>query len=295
MNYEWLYGTNTYQLSNGQPFDVVSIKGIDIAKVEPITERGPLQDGETDKDMRLAPRVVQLVLQANTSVDFPHEVNRALFNRIFTPASQLGRLQITYDNGNVYQIYARPLGDAGVGRSLAEDLHMIAGLAFECPDPLWFNPNGYTIGFGISGGGGIFAVPTPVPTPLGSANLNQTITIDYIGTYKEFPVITVIGPVTNLIITNLVTNKKIDFTGFTIPAAHYYTIDLRYGRKFIYKDGVTSDIRTGETTTDSNLSTWALESDPTAPDGENPIKVQGSTITSATQINLAYYDRFSGI
>lgn len=295
MNYEWVYGTNTYPLNDSNPFQVVSIDGIDLAKVEPITERGPLQDGVTDKDMRLSPRVIQLVLQANTTASNTHESNRELFNRIFTPSAILGKLQLTYDNGNVYQINARPLGDAGLGRNAQNELQLKAGLAFECPDPLWFNPNGYTIGFGISGGGGIFAVPTPVPTPLGSANLNQTVTINYIGTYKEFPMITVTGPITNLIITNLATNKKIDFTGTTIAAAHYYTIDLRYGRKFIYKDGVTTDIRTGETTTDSNLSTWALEADPIAPAGENAIRVQGSTITSATQINLAYLDRFAGI
>lgn len=296
MNYEWIYGTYTYQLNDSNPFEVVSIDGIDLAKVEPITERGPLQDGVTDKDMRLASRVVQLVLQANTTASNTHEMNRALLNRIFTPSAVLGKLQLTYDNGNVYQINARPLGDAGVGRSAESELQLKAGIAFECPDPLWYNPVGYAYSFGIAGGGGSgFAVPTPVPTPIGLSTLNQTLNIPYPGTYKDFPVITVYGPITDLKITHQQTGKVIDFTGTTIASAHYYTIDLRYGRKFVYKDGITTDIRTGETTTASQLSTWAIEANPVVPDGVNGVTVTGTSITSVTQIYVQGFERYSGI
>lgn len=296
MEYDWYYGTNVYRLSDSLPFDVVAIDGIDLAPVTPITEQGPLQDGDSDIDIRLQARTIQMVLQAvNRAAPYDNESNRELFNKIFSPSRQLGKLRLTYDNGKQYEIIARCLGNAGIKRGLAEDMLLRAGVVLRCPSPLWYNPSGYTVGFGIAGGGGIFAVPTPVPTPMGASILNQTILISYLGTFKAYPIITVIGPITDLVIRNLATTYKIDFTGFTIPAAHYYTIDLRYGRKFIYKDGVTTDIRTGETTSDSQLATWAIEADPIAPNGANSIQVTGTTITSATQIYVNYFDYFAGI
>lgn len=296
MNYEWIYGTNTYNICDSAPFQVKSIDGIDSAKVEQITERGPLQDGETDKDMRLTPRIIQLVLQAPTTVTYSHEYNRDLLNYIFTPSAVLGKLQLTYNNGRVFQIAARPLGDSGAGRSLEREFMLTAGIALACPDPLFYNPVGYGYSFGIAGGGGSgFAVPTPIPTPIGLSTLNQTLNIPYPGTYKDFPLITVYGPITDLKITHQQTGKIIDFLGTTIPSGSYYTIDLRYGRKFVYKNGDTSDIRTGETTTASKLSTFAIEANPVVPDGVNGITVTGTSITSLTQVYIQGFERYSGI
>lgn len=296
MQYQWIYGTHTYELSDSAPFDVVKIDGIDLAAVDPITEQGPLQDGDTDIDMRLNPRVVQMLLQAVTrNAPYDHESNRALFNKIFAPSRVLGTLQITYDNGRQYAITARCLGNAGIARGLEEDRLMRAGVAFRCPDPLWYNPNEHVLSFGIAAGGGSFQVPTMVPTGLGASTLNQTLTIDYSGTYREFPIINIYGPITNPKIVNAATGKKIDFTGISLVAGDYYTVDLRYGRKYVYKNGVTTDVRTGETTTDSQLATFAIEADPIATDGSNPITVTGTGVNSFTQVYVRYFDRYAGI
>lgn len=296
MQYQWIYGLHTYELSDSLPFDVVTIDGIDLAAVDAITEQGPLQDGDSDIDMRLNPRVVQMLLQAVTrAAPYDHESNRELFNRIFAPSRMLGTLQITYDNGKQYAIAARVLGNAGIKRGLEEDRMIRAGVAFRCPDPLWYNPVEHVFSFGISAGGGSFQVPTPVPTFMGTSTLNQTLVINYDGTYREFPQITIYGPITNPKIVNGATNKKIDFTGITIASGDYYTVDLRYGRKYVYKNGVTTDVRTGETTTDSQLATFAIEANPIATDGVNPITVTGTSVNSVTQVYLRYFDRYAGI
>ena len=296
MRYQWIYGTHTYELSDHAPFDVVTIDGIDVPAVDAITEQGPLQDGDSDLDMRLNARVVQLLLQATTrAAPYDHETNRALFNKIFAPSTRLGTLQITYDNGNQFAIAARCLGNAGVKRGLEEDRLLRAAVAFRCPDPLWYDPTEHVLSFGVAAGGGSFQVPTAVPTGLGASTINQTLTINYAGTYKEYPQITIYGPITNPKITNVATGKKIDFTGFSLIAGDYYTIDLRYGRKYVYKNGVTTDIHTGETSTDSNLATFAIEANPIATDGVNPITVTGTGANSNTQVYLRYFDRYAGI
>lgn len=295
MQYQWIYGTHIYELSNSAPFDVVSIDGIDTAAIDPITEQGPLQHGDSDIDMRLQPRIVQMVLQARTTNTYSHESNRELFNRIFTPSRQLGKLRITYNNLRVFEIVARCLGNSGIRRSLVDDQLLRAGVALRCPDPLWYNPEMHSISFGIAAGNSAFSVPTPVPTPMGSSVLNQTTTINYAGTFAEFPLFLVYGPIADPKIVNASTGRKIDLTGITIANGSYYTIDLRYGRKFVYKNGDTSDIRTGEVTTDSQLATFAIEADPDVADGVNPITITGTSANSVTQVYMQYYDRYSGI
>lgn len=296
MDYQWIYGTHTYNLSDSAPFDVVKIDGIDLAAVEPITEQGPLQDGDSDIDMRLKPRVVQMLLQAVTRpAPYDVESNRELFNRIFAPSPVLGTLLLTYNNGKQYAITARCLGNAGIPRGLEEDRILKAGVAFRCPDPLWYNPVEHVITFGIAAGGGTFQVPTPVPTGLGASIINQAIAVAYDGTYREFPIFQINGPITNPKIVNAATNKKIDFTGITIAGDDYYTVDLRYGRKYVYKNGNKTDLRTGETTTDSNLATFAIEANPIAVDGANTITVTGTGANSNTQVYMRYFDRYAGI
>jgi len=295
VQYQWVYGVDTYELSDSSPFEVVSIDGIDNTAVTPITEQGPLQDGDTDRDMRLEPRVIQMVIQARTKAAFPHETNRALFNAMFAPSSQLGKLRITYNNGKVYEIVARCLGNTGLRRDLVSEQLLKAGVALRCPDPLWYNPVQNIIPFALAAGGSAFTVPTPVPTPVGTSTLNQTVVLTYAGTYREFPLIVINGPITDPKITNTTTGRKIDLTGITIANAHYYTIDLRYGRKFVYKDGVTTDLRTGEVTTDSQLATFAIEANPIATHGINTIQVTGSSVNSATSAYMQYYDRYAGI
>lgn len=295
MNYEWLYGTHIYQLSDSQPFDVVEIDGIDVAANTPITEEGPLQHGKTDKGMYLQPRVVQMLLQAvNRLPPYDNESNRQLFNRMFAPSRHLGKLRLTYDNGKVYEIVARCLGNTGAARGLEKDQRLRAGVSFYCPDPLWYNPVMHSISFGIAAGSTGFTVPTPVPTFVGTSVLSQTIVINYDGTFQETPIILVYGPIDDPEITNLATGRKLSFPGTNIAAGDWYTLDLRFGRKFVYANGDENDLRTAELV-DSQLATFALEADPEAVDGVNPILVSGASVNSQTQVYMQYFDRYTGI
>jgi hypothetical protein len=296
MQYQWLYGTHTYDLDDSQPFEMVEIDGIDVAQSVAITEQSPLQHGNTDRGMVLQPRIIQMVLQApNNPPTYSTEVNRKLFNRVFAPSQVLGRFRITYNNGDVYEIVARCLGNTGMGRNLEKDILNRAGVALQCPSPLWYDPVMKSVAFGIAAGSTGFTVPTPVPTFVGTSILDQTVVIEYAGTFQEFPIIHVYGPIDDMVIRNLATGRKIDLNGTLIANDDYYTFDLRFGRKFVYMNGDTTDLHTAEVTTDSQLATFAIEADPIATDGINPIQVTGTSVTSQTQVYMQYYDRYSGI
>jgi hypothetical protein len=295
MKYEYILGNNTYNLSDSEPFEVVEIDGIDNAAITPITVRSPAQDGDTDKDGVLEPRIIQMVIQARNSMLYQYEDNRELFMSIFRPSKQLGTLRITFNNGKVREIDCRCLGNGGAKRGAQHDLLFKSGVALRCPDPLWRDPVLQIVNFHIAAGGGSFTVPTFVPTGVGSSILNQTTAITYLGTYRENPLIEVYGPITNLKIEHLGLNRKIALTGFSITAGHWYTFDLRFGRKFVYRDSNVTDVRTGEVTEDSHLATFVLDTHPALPDEVNNIRVTGTGGNSGTQVYIQYYNRFAGI
>jgi hypothetical protein len=116
-------------------------------------------------------------------------------------------------------------------------------------------------------------------------------TIAYAGTFPEYPIITVEGPITDPVITNETTGEVLDFTGITIAAGTVYTIDLRYGYKTVVNQAGTNKI--ADLTAASDLATWHLEIAPIASGGNNIITASGTATTGDTVITLTYYKRYT--
>lgn len=160
-------------------------------------------------------------------------------------------------------------------------------------NPLWFDPNGGSYVFGLSISDNALLVPTVIPLFIGASELSQVDTIEYAGNFREYPVITVTGPVTDLVITNQTTGEKLDFTGVTIAGGDTYTIDLRYESKtLVDQDGVN---KISELTSDSDFATFHLASTLEVPDGRNTISAVGSTVTGETAIAFSWKNRYLAI
>jgi hypothetical protein len=89
------------------------------------------------------------------------------------------------------------------------------------------------------------------------------------------------------------TGEVLDFTGTTIGAGEWYELDLRYGYKTVLDNSganVVSDL-----SSDSDLATWHLATDPEAAGGINSITVTGSAVTEATSVHLVWFERYLGI
>jgi hypothetical protein len=99
-------------------------------------------------------------------------------------------------------------------------------------------------------------------------------------------VITAIGPITGLVITNNTTGQVITTTG-SIAAGRTYTYDLRYGKKTVYDDLGNNQIAT--IAASSNLASWAIVT------GVNSISIGASASSSPAAVSITYYTRFVGI
>lgn len=286
--------TEDRNLSESDPLEIIEIDNLGASEATRITERGPMQDGDTDTDQVLEPRIIPITLQARITPTYSQRYIRDLINGLFKGTNVPILLTLIFGDGTTYRIDTKSVGGIRMPLNITSTNYIRAGINLRAGNPTFYNPNASIFNFGLSGAGETL-VPTTVPTFVGGSALDQTTPIDYIGTYRAYPIITLTGPLTNPKIENTTMGTKIDFTGFTIANGDYYTIDLRFGRKIVYKNGNTADNRINEVSLDSNLSTFCIEASPVAPSGVNTIHVTASGITGVSAIIMNYNDRFDGI
>jgi len=157
-------------------------------------------------------------------------------------------------------------------------------------DPLWFDPESTVWVFVVSGGSGSWIFDLGFPAGFGGSYVDQVDTREYVGSWQAFPVITITGPVDDLVITNVTTGQKLDFTDYDIGAAEVVTIDLTPGVKTVTHstDGNIPDALTD----DSDLGTWHLAPHPDAVDGQNTIQLEGTGANANTRIEIRFNPRY---
>lgn len=130
------------------------------------------------------------------------------------------------------------------------------------------------------------------------AALNEAMTVSgsafvsnivYAGDFDSYPVLTLTGPISNPVITNLTTGDTLDFTGGTVGTAEIWTIDTRYGRKSVLNGTVNI---TSYLSNDSDLATFHIAPDPIAAGGTNTISIAYTAGGTAAAIRVAYYNRY---
>jgi hypothetical protein len=289
-----IVGATTYILHDAAgSLAWVGDDGWGMAPVRRITDRGPLQHGDSDIDFRLEPRMGSLRILAQAASASAHWDIRSTLLKIFRPSNVPIQLLWGLDNGSQRAIDVHYAGDLTMASDSRMGFNQTAVVQLRAADPTFYDPQVQSVPFGVGGGAGGFVVPVVVPVSVGASVVNQTQVITYPGTFRASPIVTIIGPITDPKITNQATNEKLDFTGITITAGHFYTIDCRGGYKTVLYDDGTNKI--ADLTDDSNLQTFHLDPDPETPGGANTIKVTGTGANTATAINIVYYVRYVGM
>ncbi len=287
-------GGTTYEFTDWIDWGLVGTFGFGMAPSHRLTQRGPMQHGETDVGFRLDAATFGFTVGMKALSLSDQYALRQTMIRAFAPTAEALQVRVTLPDGEIRQ----------------RDAYLIDGLAFEsgsfsgyygeipvrlvAPDPTWYDPAGDAATFALGGSedtGGV--VPEPVPTFVGASVLNASVAVTYGGTWLEYPRIRITGPITDPVITNVTTGEKLDFTGTTIGAGKWYELDLRYGYKTVLDDSGTNVV--GDLTSESDLATWHLAVDPEAAGGINSITVTGSAATSATSVHLVWFERYLGI
>lgn len=300
-----------YDLNDGEEIRLLAYD-LGPSSVRRLSQRAPLQQGDTDLGFRIDPRFIDLswAIRGATLIDYRNIRER--FLEVWVPRDVAVQLVFAFED-----------------RTRALDLHLDGDFnwserhgviekvsaVFKASDPRLYDPEIHTLQFSLAaaGGGGVggWTIPWPIPWAIGSDTLDLALAVAYAGGSRlaapEYPVFRIFGPVDSPIITNETTEETIDLSAngglLLATAADWVEIDLagpdrRDSKTVRDQDGNSVD---QYLTTDSDLATFHL-----APAGEqlpngsyatgdNTISVTGSGVTSQTVVTMNYYDRYHAV
>jgi len=276
------------------PYRLLEMPGVGMPPVQHRTERGPYQDGETHLGTVLRPRVITFRMALTEASQLALWERRAVLLELMAGLADGFGLLATLPDGSERRLLLRYNDglDMAINAQHGTEYQPIAwqGIAHN---PLWYDPEEELWGYALEAGIGAWGFPLGFPKGFGLSSLDVEETKDYDGTWRTYPVITVVGPINNLVIENLTTDEKLDFTGYNLAAGRTLTIDLGYGYK-------TATLDTGldvidELTTDSDLATWHIAAHPDATDGQNTLKITGAAADSNTRVSITFFTNYVGI
>lgn len=271
------------------PYAFISLTGLGLAPVRRLKERGPQQHGSTDVGFLLDERMLNLALLITGRTLAEMDVYRDALAEILKPLENTPiKLRLTRDNGSVRQLDCHVTGMVDFPNTLEQRIGASQQVVvqLEASDPIPYDPALRNIVFDSMSTGGGFQVPMQVLLAYsGGTSINVIQTLNYAGKWATSPIIYVAGPATDLVITNVTTGKKLDFTGRTIGPGDTYEIDLRYGYKSVRDSN--GDLQNAALTDDSDLVTWSFVP------GINDIHVViPSGMDATSQIRVEFRDKY---
>jgi len=265
--------------------------GLGLPDVQRLTERGPQQHGDTDVGYRLQPRIISLVLLADGDDDITeYWMVRRELQRMLRPSSVPLHLRYTLPTSEVRQIDVAYAGGLTWGSSERTTTMHRAAVQLRAADPTFYDPAGVSVAFTIPAGGGAWTIPWAIPWGIGTSTINTTQPVATPGDWESYPRIVVQGPLTNVVIRNVTTNEKLDFTGYTVLLGDTLTIDTRYGIKSVVDAAGIN--RISALSDDSDLATFRVAADPDAPGGINTCQVTGTVGGGTTAVFVQFNARY---
>lgn len=276
-----------YSLDDGSIAKLIGDDGWGMTPLRRLSERGPLQHGETDRDFRLDARVGAIVLLIEGADEDALYTRREMMLNLFAPAGEPLSLRWTYPS-RTRQIDVHLSGGMEMGQGQRGVWNQKVAITLRAPDPTFYDPAGAAATFALGGGGDALEIPLEVPMVVGASTIDASAVVTNDGNWLSYPhLIRITGPIEDAVITNSTTGEKLDFTGVTLGGGETIDLDLRYGRKTVVDE--TGANRIADLTPDSDLATWHLEP------GENSIRVTGLSATEATRVEISWLERYLGI
>ena len=258
------------------------------------TRRGYRQHGATHTGYLLEPRSISVEMYhvagcdratywRNRSkwLDFirPNRCG-ALTLTIWLPDGSKRALSVWYEDGLAF--------DANLDRE--SNWNLRESVSFVAYDPVWFSPDVTVITPSASFGSNL-VFPAAFPIWFEQSGIIFDTTINYAGTWKEYPSLTLTGSYLNATMENLATGARIQLSA-PIADGDKRIITLRPGERSIVDSSGVS--RFGELTSDSNLNDFTLS--PT-PESANPqtIRVTLNNAGVGAGVQMRYQERYFGI
>jgi hypothetical protein len=297
---------NVFRLSDGVGKFLLVESGTGLPPVRYIAQRAPYLDGEQLFDYRLQTRSVRQNYRwrgknrADRWSLYGFLLNAIRPNRQVSPWQKVQplRLRKYLPDGSRWDLNVMPdLASFGQRQRPGwDEWSLQEPIRFVAFDPAYFDPDETVVT--LSDDDAQLEVGDAAQGIAGGLDFEPgeriwfggglTATVVYDGNWFAFPVIEITGPITDPIITNdsIVERIALDYA---IEAGEVVTIDTREGSRSVVS-GLVGSI-TGLTINPSTLATFRLEAEPTAPGGQNPIRIFGTDITDATAVTVRYQRR----
>ena len=289
----YLNAYNSFGPAAGYTIHLVGTVNWGMPPTTRITQRGPFQDGDTDIDYRINPRIFSLpiVIEANTIDE--HMNARNMLMKVFPPTNRVQNLLIDWDSETQRRfIEVRVVGGLELDTN-ARDFNVRTVVQLRAADPTWSD----TLQFEQVLTATIFGTPTPYPkpypVPYGAATVNNITYFNYDGTWISRPILVCDGPLSDLTITD--TKGHIIRFAETIPAFNRVVIDLKSGNPTVtLNDGLNGFYMLDYT---SDLVNWALYPVPDSEDndGLNVISVSATGADGDSRVTMQYIKRYIGV
>lgn len=294
MQWRLIRDSVTLELSDRAPFDVVSADGLGLGPVRRLTERVPFQVGVRDVGHRFDARLLNFVIVSNSDSKADADAARdGLFWQL-RPGDDAITLQCTRDDSELRQlsVHAVNVVDAADNESDRIGAFQRYALQLMAAFPFWQHPTpGYWLVLGATDpeSGGTdpnqtagYEVPTEVPSiTVESSGLDYVFPVEYAGTADTYPLITIYGPASGVVIENATIAAFLSLPALTIADGEYVEIDLSFDAKTVFADN--GDNKIAELSTDSDIVSWRL-----VPGTNNVRFTVGSAATANTGLKVVY-------
>lgn len=248
-----------------------------------VEERVPLQPGARLRSVTAAARELALPVVLREASETALRTAVRAFLRTFNPLRGDGRLRVTAPDASERELVCRYI--RGLEGNEQIDVHGLVWvklvLVFRASDPYWYARNTVVDSYTAAASTGLF-FPLP-PLRLSSASVFADATVDNPGDVEAWPVWTVTGPGSGLVLRNLSTGESLSLST-ALGSGESVAIDTRPGVKTVTKSDGTNLF--GDLSATSAL--WALQS------GTNSLRVELSGVTSASGVVLSYTPRYLG-
>lgn len=273
------------------PYLVTRVAGLGLPPMFHATERFAQQDGASLQYVSLQPRVLTLPFEIlASSYTALWSAKRDLYGFLSNVRSPYTWIA-TLPDGTIRHLDSYFAGELSMpydpewGPVVSKDVGQ-----FVAYDPTWYDPTQVLWAVAVSGGSGSWAFDLGFDAGFGSSVVAALNTRNYPGTWRAYPVITITGPIDDLVIENVTLGLRLDFTGYNLAAGRSLVLDLRPGYKTVTHstDGNLPDALTD----DSDLGTYHIAEHPYAVGGNNTISISGTGATIATRIETRFYTRY---
>jgi hypothetical protein len=263
------------------------INGLGMPSVRHVTRAGIGQHGETHLATRLQRRPINLrvaEVYAGRQAMYDGHLN---WFRTLAPGDAAGTLRKVFPDGRSFdlEVYFQTGADAGSqDRALGGWVQRYA-LQLVAFDPIWKRPDLFTLGVSAYDGDQL-VYPYKYPYWYDGKSILGAFEIDYAGSWRSYPTITLTGPMTNPLVEHAELGVELQLLD-TITAGYAATFALDpYEPAVTHSAGANLIGRLSDAT---DLSGFYLIP------GTNTIKVRAEGTSGASSASINYYERYLGV